>query len=149
MRSIKSLVLLASLFVGFALTGCASVQKAPATEDAAAKKFMANPAMSQIYVYRNETLGAALSMPVTLNGKLVGTTGPKSFLKLEVPAGEHVLTSQGNKSELKLTTEKGKIYYVWQEVKMGMMSGGSKLQLVDESKGQKGVQACKLLQTSL
>jgi hypothetical protein len=130
-------ILLLSIF-GL-LYGCATVSKAPPTADAEAKLFKANPSVSQVYVYRNETFGAALSMPVTVNGKLAGSTGPHSYFKFDLPAGKHVITSQGEGSRLELDTQAGQIYYVWQEVKMGMLSGGSKLQLVAEDVGRKGV----------
>ncbi len=39
----------------------------------------------------------------------------------------------------------GEIYYVWQEVKMGVFAVGSKLHLVDEEKGQAGVKESKLV----
>ena len=129
--------------------GCASIDTAPAELDAAAKKFDVNPEASQVYIYRNQTLGAALSMPVTVNGKSVGNTGPKSFFKLDLPAGTHTITSQGDKSTLDIETELGKNYFVWQQVKMGLMSGGSKLQIVDEEKGKKGVSQCKLIESNL
>lgn len=149
MRMIKSVFMLSAALVVLLSTGCASIQKASPAEDLDAKTFKANPNSSQVYVYRNETLGAALSMPVTVDGKLAGTTGPKSFFKFDLPAGKHTLTSQGDKSSLELTTKNGEIYYVWQEVKMGVMSGGSKLQLVEKEKGQKGVKECKLIKSAL
>lgn len=132
-----------------AVTGCASINKAPAQVDAESKQFKANPAVSQVYVYRNVTLGAALSMPVTVNGKLAGNTGPNSFFKFNLPAGTHTLTSQGDGSKLTINTEAGKLYFVWQEVKMGVMAGGSKLQLVSEAEGKKGVAECTQIQSDL
>ena len=149
MNSVKLLPKLSLLLAIILVTGCASVKKASVDRDSAAKLFKPNAEVAQVYVYRNETLGAALSMPVTVNGKLAGTTGPKSFFKFDLPAGKHTLTSQGNKSVLDLTTQKGEIYYVWQEVKMGVMSGGSKLQVVDKAKGQKGVLQCELIDSAL
>lgn len=128
------------------MVGCASVNKAPEAANAQAKLFQPNPATSQVYVYRNETLGSALSMPVTVNGKLAGNTGPHSYFKFDLPAGSHTLTSQGTESKLTLTTELGKLYYVWQEVKMGAFSGGSKLQLVPDDVGRKGVAESTLIQ---
>ena len=130
------------------LSGCASINKAPANLDSAAKEFKPNPDYSQVYVYRNETLGAALSMPVTVNGKMAGTTGPKSFFKFDLPPGNHTITSQGDKSVLEVKTERNGIYYVWQEVKMGAFSGGSKLQLVDEAEGKSGVRECTMIQSN-
>jgi Protein of unknown function (DUF2846) len=136
-----------SVLAGVAvLAGCASVQTAPPQADEEAKRFTAKPGMAQIYVYRNEVLGAAVSMPVTLNGKLAGQTGSKSFFKFDVPAGSHMLTSQGEASKLEVKAEAGKRYFVWQEVKMGGFSGGSKLQLVSEEVGRKGVLESKLIQ---
>jgi len=143
-QSVK-LVAIASIVV---LTGCASINKAPASAEAESKRFVTKLDVSQVYVYRNETLGAALSMPVTVDGKLAGNTGPHSFFRFDLPAGEHVITSQGNESKLTLTTELGKLYYVWQEVKMGAFSGGSKLQLVSEEVGKKGVAECSQIQSS-
>ena len=93
--------------------------------------------------------GAAISMPVTVDGKLAGNTGAKSYFKFDLPAGKHTFTSQGDKSILDLVTKNGRIYYIWQEVKMGAFSGGSKLQLVDEARGRKGVLECSLINSQL
>ncbi len=132
--------ILASAF----LSGCASVKMASKEQDAAAKQFVASADKAKIYVYRNETLGAALKMPVTLDKKHIGDTASKTYFVLEVAPGKHTLTSQGTESSLDIETEAGKTYFVWQEVKMGAFSGGSKLQLVDQSKGQAGVKECTL-----
>ncbi len=137
------------IITAIAVSGCASVKKADSAKDSEVKQFVASPNKAQVYIYRNEVLGAALAMPVTVDGKLIGKTGPKSFFKLDLTEGKHTLTSQGSESTLDLNTENGKIYYVWQEVKMGVMSGGSKLQLVDAAKGQKGVKECSLIDASL
>ena len=53
-----------------------------------------------------------------------------------------------NVSTLKLTTEPGKTYYVWQEVKMGAFMARSQLQQVDEATGRKGVLECKRAQSA-
>jgi hypothetical protein len=145
LRNIFSWVLLAALAT---LWGCATVDKAPASADSSAKQFTAVPGASVVYLYRNESLGAALSMPVTVNGKLVGNTGARSYFRMELPAGTHNLTSQGDGSKLALTTEPGKVYYVWQEVKMGVLSGGSKLQVVPDDVGKKGVMESALIQAA-
>ena len=41
----------------------------------------------------------------------------------------------------------GNTYYIWQEVKMGMMSAGSKLHVVDAAQGKKGVGETSLAAT--
>jgi uncharacterized protein YceK len=143
---LRKVLIVASLLL--TMVGCASINKAPASADAESKQFKPNESTSQVYVYRNETLGAALSMPVTVDGKLAGDTGPNSFFKFDLPAGEHKITSQGDESSITINTALGKLYYVWQEVKMGVLSGGSKLQLVAEEVGKKGVEECTQIQSA-
>jgi len=149
MNLYKSALKLGLMFFVIFMSGCASVQKAAPAKDSAAKKFTAEANTSQVYLYRSEVLGAALSMPVTVDGKLAGKTGPKSFFKFTLPAGKHTFTSQDKTSALDVTTENGKNYYIWQEVKMGVMSGGSKLQIVDEATAQKDIKSCTLIDSSI
>jgi hypothetical protein len=86
---------------------------------------------------------------VTVDGKLAGTTGPNSYFKFDLPAGEHKFTSQGDGSQIAVKTELAKLYFVWQEVKMGAFSGGSKLQAVSDETGKKGVLECTRIQSAL
>ena len=86
-------------------------------------------------------------MPVTLDGKLAGQTGPHTFFLFEVAPGRHEVSSvTENTSTVYVTAEAGKAYFVWQEVKMGMFAAGSKLQEVDDATGRKGVAECKRAQ---
>jgi hypothetical protein len=144
----KRLCVLGSIVAATALsTGCASVQMASADRDASAKTFAVGQEKANIYVYRNESMGAAVKMPVALNGKLVGDTASKTYMRLEVPPGNHTLVSKTeNDSVLAVNAEAGKNYFVWQEVKMGMFTARSSLQLVDESTGKSAVQECKLIE---
>ncbi|KAF0812955.1 hypothetical protein IGB42_02350 [Andreprevotia sp. IGB-42] len=145
MKKIKWASALIALVAVSLFSGCASFPAAKESADKAAKEFKAAPGKANIYVYRNETLGAALSMPVALDGKAAGKTGPMSFFAFEVEPGKHQLFSEAGESRLEVNTEAGQSYYVWQEVKMGLMVGGSKLQIVDAAVGQKGVLACKMI----
>jgi PBP1b-binding outer membrane lipoprotein LpoB len=145
-RKIASLGVIA--FAVILSTGCASVQMASPEQDAAAKTFSVKPDKANIYVYRNETFGAAIKMPVALNGKLVGDTAAKTYMKLEVPAGEHTLMSKTeNDSTVKVNTVAGKNYFVWQEVKMGLWAARSNLQQVEETAGREAVNECKLIES--
>src|SRR4051812_38861876 len=75
------------------LAGCASVAMMPAEEDTRAKSFAVPPGKTNIYVYRNESLGAALSMPVSLDGKVAGNTAAKSYFLFQVNPGAHEISS--------------------------------------------------------
>lgn len=127
------------------MSGCASVPMGDPAKDAALKTFNAPQGKAAVYVYRNETFGTAVKMPVVLDDKVIGDTAAKTYLYEEVAPGTHHLVSKAeNDSTLSFDAAAGKVYYVWQEVKMGVLSARSKLQMVDEKTGQDGVKESKL-----
>lgn len=139
------LMIVPALILAAALAGCASVPMGDPAQDAALKTFSAKPETAGVYIYRNESFGAAVSMEVDVNGKPIGKTGANTYLYTEVSPGKHTITSKAENSDsIEIVADQGKLYYIWQEVKMGLMSARSKLHLVDEAKGQQGV-----LQTQL
>lgn len=132
-----------SLFIG----GCASVPMASPERDAQAKSFSALAGRSNIYIYRNESMGAAIKMPVVIDGRMAGDTAANTCLLASVEPGAHsIISKTKNDSSLQLNTVAGKNYFVWQEVKMGMWAARSQLHEVDEEKGKKAVSECKLIE---
>lgn len=116
-----------------------------AKRDAALKTFTAKPEVAGIYVYRNESMGAAVKMDVIVDGKNLGETAAKTYFYTEVAPGKHTVASKAeNTDTLELNTVAGKLYYVWQEVKMGVLYARTKLHLVGEEDGRKGVQETQL-----
>jgi hypothetical protein len=93
-------------------------------QDTAAKSFATKPGKANIYVYRNETMGAAIKMPVALNGKLVGDTASKTYLLLEVPPGKHAITSKTeNDSSVTVNAVAGRNYFLWRGGEDGPRGG--------------------------
>lgn len=136
------------LSIAMVLTGCATAPTASVEQDNKAKMFSISPNRSSIYIYRNESMGGAVKMDVELDGKPVGFTKAKTYFALDVSPGKHSIVSKAeNDSVLEVNTMAGKISYVWQEVKMGVMYARNKLQDVDETTGKAGVAECKLLST--
>jgi hypothetical protein len=128
------------------LSGCASVPMADPAQDTKAKTFTVPADKAALYVYRNESMGGAIKMTVLLDGKLLGDTAAQTYLFSEIAPGNHQLISKAeNDSTLNFQAIAGKIYYVWQEVKMGLMYARSQLQMVDEKTGQAGVLESKLV----
>lgn len=141
----KSVIFFAGALIVL-LSGCASVPMASMERDNQAKTFAVKPGLSNIYVYRNESMGAAIKMDVELDGKSIGQTVAKSYFALEVSPGKHTLVSKAeNDSSLEVNAEAGKNNFVWQEVKMGLIIARTKLQLVDEATGMAGVAESKLI----
>ncbi len=135
------LLLLASL-----MAGCATVPMASLEADTQAKQFTVEPGKANIYLYRNETFGGAIAMPVALDGRVAGKTAASTYFFWTVEPGPHEITSlTENTASLKIDARAGHNHYVWQEVKMGMWTARSQLHEVDEEVGRKGVAECKLI----
>lgn len=131
--------------LALSMVGCASVQMADPAQDAAAKKFEAKAGVSTLYIYRNEFIGTAKTMDLEVDGKLVGQTKGKTFVLLNVAPGKHTIVGKAeNDDKLEIETLAGKVYYVWQEVKFGVLSARNKLSLVSAEVGQEGVKESKL-----
>jgi hypothetical protein len=147
-HQIRMKKLLSIAFLSLSLVGCASVSMGDAKQDAALKTFKASPDKAALYIYRNETMGAAIKMGVTVDGTSIGQTASKTYLYKEVTPGQHKITSQAeNDSTIEVDAKPGTILYIWQEVKMGFFGARSKLQVVDQATGQKGVLETKLAET--
>ncbi len=144
-RTVRSLAYVAFIAVA---SGCASVQMASPEADKQAKQFSVPPGKSRIYVYRNETMGGAIKIPVMLDGKMMGSTAPKTYFAWDVTPGNHDIMCAGeNNVSLRVNAPSGRAVYVWQEMKMGMMSARCALNLVDETTGRAGVMECGLAQS--
>jgi Protein of unknown function (DUF2846) len=146
-KMFKKLFLVAMLAVSALATGCASVQMASVDQDAKMKTFAPQTGVANIYVYRNEgVMGAAMKLGVTVDGKDVGETAGKTYFMISAAPGKHTIASKGESgSTVDINAEAGKNYFIWQEVKMGLLSAGSKLHIMDDAAGKAGVQECKLI----
>ena len=141
----KKSIMLLMLVVSVYLTGCASVPMASLEADSNAKQFASNSNKANIYLYRNESFGGAVAMPVTLNGQMAGRTGPKTYFYWPVEPGEYEIASlTENTARIKVNARAGRNHYIWQEVKMGTWAARSELHEVSEEEGRKGVRECKL-----
>lgn len=89
-----------SLAVVSALAGCSSVPMADAPQDQAAKTFKADAAKSGIYIYRNELLGGAVKMDVSIDGQPVGATKAKTYLFKQVEPGKHTIVSEAENTSV-------------------------------------------------
>jgi uncharacterized protein DUF2846 len=140
MRRLSSLLVLSLL-----ASACASVPMASPEKDRAAKEFKTTPGKANLYVFRDESMGGAVKMSVLLDDKLLGDTAAKTFLLEAVDPGKHALVSKTeNDARLEFTAEPGKNVYVWQEVKMGVLSARSALHVLEEAEARSRINECSL-----
>lgn len=134
--------------LAFLASACASVPMASPEADRAAKAFKPPADQANLYLFRDENFGAAVRFSVLLDGAPLGETAAKTFLFAPVAPGTHTLVSKAeNDAELTFTAEAGKNVFVWQEVKMGILSARSRLELVDEPSAKARIRTCKLAET--
>ena len=143
MTRLASLASLASLAV--LASACASVPMAPPEADRLAKEFRTTPGKTNVYVFRDESLGGAVKMNVSLDGRMLGPTASKTFLLTSVAPGKHAIVGHAeNDAKLEFVAVPGKNVFVWQEVKMGFLSARNNLQFVDEQSARPRVNVCSL-----
>lgn len=143
MKNFKSSFAVVALLL--LVSGCASVPMASKEEDAAAKTFRVPPDKGRIYVYRNERMGQALKIPITLDGKLMGSTLKNTFFAFDVSPGAHEVGCVAETSaKTAVDVKAGGAVYVWQEMKMGMWQARCAMNVVDEKKGREDVSDCSL-----
>jgi len=138
-----SLKTVASVIAISLLAGCASVSMESKEKSEAAKKFAApSPGNAGLYVYRSGSFGAALKRTIWVDDKCLGQSAPNVFFYTEVKGDtEHKVSTESEFSpnDLMVKVTAGTNYFVRQFIKMGLVVGGSGVELVDEAQGKKDV----------
>jgi len=139
--------------VGFILTSVLSGNKAlrlaGAADDQRAKQFAPDPQRGVIYVFRDAFVGKLLGVDVLIDGRPAAQTRGKTFIRLEVSPGDHVVScvspSDRSQVDLPVSVAASAIVYVEQQMKMGAMRAGYALALNGEADSQKRIRRCRML----
>jgi hypothetical protein len=146
----KSIVTVLTTILVMMIAGCMTAPLAPSVLDAKMKEFVPQEGKAGLYIYRDD--GGRLIPPLTttVNGFLLGDTIPNTYFRLNAAPGMYVIESSigtiGKKlAPLTLNVEAGNNYFVFQEVKMGLLSNQFSLRQTDETTGSSGVLRASLL----
>ena len=116
--------------------GCASTQQFVPLPDQT--KEVEDSAKGRIYVMRPATIGAAISMDVSDEGKIIGSTGAHGFLCWEREPGDVVISSKAeNTSAVNLPVKAGQVHYIFQHLRLGLVMARNKLEIITEEEGKK------------
>ena len=78
-------------------------------------------------------MAAAIPMEIRDNDEFIGETGPNSYLSWERDPGEARITGKAeNKAWIDIDVAAGKVYYIWQKIKMGIIFARNKLEVVEK-----------------
>lgn len=122
------------------LGGCASTPQASRERDAEAKGFSSHPGFAAIYVFRPDVLTAEMDdSTLYVDERTIGATLPGSFFRIDVQPGPHVVSSgAAGSTQLKVDTRPDQIYFV----QLNVMSGNSRLALVEPEAAQRAIRKC-------
>jgi hypothetical protein len=139
LKKMSVLVLLTS-----SLFSCVSANKLSKELDAEGKTFVTKADKANLYIFRDEILGGAVGMPVDVNGKMIGKTVAGTYILASFEPGTlNIVSHAENDSQISIDAKAGTNYYVWQEVKMGILYARNKLQQVSEEDAKKRIGKCE------
>ena len=127
--------------------GCASAPMATPERDAAAKAFAPMADKAVVYIYRDESFGAGVKVPIVINSRVIGDTVAKSYFRIVMDPGTcDVLCKASSDSHQTIQVEAGKVYFFRQEMKMGMWAAGCMMHIMSEAEGRAAIAECKLIE---
>jgi hypothetical protein len=129
------------LVAALAVGGCTSVPQASEARDAEARRFDTHPGTAAIYVYRSDLSGTEdrADSVLWMDSRLIGTTLPRTFFRLDARPGRRVLHGTGHDSgRLALDASAGEIYFV----ALNVMGGISYFTLVPAETGKREILRC-------
>jgi hypothetical protein len=145
MKKIINIILITTVMIF--LVSCASVKMASKEEDTTLKEFkLPPPDRAGLYIFRNSFLGQMLLRPLYVDGNLIGETANGVYFYLDLSPGKHFISTESEfgKNSVVFEAEGGKNYFAEQFIKMGIFSGGSDVEMVDEKVGMQQVLDCEL-----
>ena len=140
MKKAGLVFILGAIFV--LCSGCATtVQFVPFPDQ---DKTVEDPEKGRVYLMRPASIGGAIPMLVSEGGRQIGETGPKGFLCWKRQPGQtQVLSQAENTDAVNFDVEKGRVYYIFQHVRMGWVKARNELELLpDEEEGKKVLKKC-------
>ena len=136
--------LLATFVAIFILVGCASKSNYAPKEVSDNAKLFNKPSDGKtgIYIYRIVSPGGQFEMDLFIDDKFIASSYSNMFYYLEVDGDKEYkisTESEFSPNDLLLKTEKNKLYFIKQYIKMGVFVGGANLEVVDEEVGKKAI----------
>ncbi len=122
--------------------GCAStVQYVPFPDQA---QQIEDSNKARIYVVRPTVFGGSVRMEISDGSSVIGKTGPKGYLCWERTPGDiEIVGKAENEARLAMRVEKGMVYYIQQNVRMGILFARNKLSQLTQDEGEEELKKCK------
>ncbi len=124
------------------LLGCATPQQLVHFPDS--KKIVEDTGKGRIYVIRPGWTGIGISTDISVDGEIIGSTGPKSYLCWEQAPGNVTISAKAdNVSEVEVNVLAGHVYYIVQKLHFGWITTDNQLTVVSEVEGKEALKKCR------
>ena len=138
------LFLFLGVFFALVFSGCASKENLAPKEVSEKAKLFNSPKenKSGIYIYRDSIIGSALKKDLFIDDKFIAVSSPNMFFYEEVDGDkEHKFSTESEFSanHLIIKTEKNKLYFIRQYIKMGAFVGGANLEIIEDEVAKKAI----------
>lgn len=145
----KTLTYIAVVITSFVSFGCATMNTVNQTSveiDTKVKSMQPPAGKSLVYVVRPTFLGKPFAGTITANDEYIGTTqGGMYVYAALVPGGyKFKVTGQDSDSEVDVTLEANKTYYIKQGVFPGIFKGTTSMSLLSNEEGREALKECAL-----
>jgi hypothetical protein len=124
------------------LAACTSTPEASPERDAEMKQFDSHPGSAALYVYRpdfpEEGLMPSYSV-LWVDDRLVGSTLPRSYFRVDVRPGKHILRGDGpDVGRIAVDTKSGEIYFI----RLNVLGGTSRFSLPSQDTARREILRC-------
>ena len=141
----SSRILLSVIWSVLFMISCTRFHDASPELDAKAKAMTAPQDKALVYLYRDVNGGGRMN--VSIDGRNLGVIGGRNFMMFMLSPGKHlVVIEAANRDEMDLEVKPGETYYIRQDITNYLYVVSSKMMLMHNMEGKKGVQDCVLVE---
>jgi len=128
------------------------VARAAAEEEKEAKRYAPVADRATLYIFRDSFVGKVAGLDVLVDGNGIGQTRGKTFYRLHVAPGEHVLTSRNpqdnSQHEFRVRADAGSLLFLEQRVGFGLTSMRHEIVPIEQNSATSRIRRCRLLVVS-
>jgi len=118
-------------------------------EERRALAFASDPERGVVYVFRDAYWGRLVGMDILVDGATVAQTRGKTFMRLELAPGDHVLSSSypynNTQVDLPVRVAPGAVLYTLQRPRILTSGPGHELLLTEPEPSRRRIRRCRLL----
>ena len=140
------LILIASLL----FTACtAKSPLAPKKETLKVKKFIPDAKSCQIYVFRKSYLGFLFLFNIYLDGRVIGSLPPGTFLHKYLKPGRYLISviTHENRDDISFTCKEKQIYFFELQPRTGWMSARAEIKIADPNEATKIIKKLEMVKS--